>query len=889
MTLRRILSAVFVPLFIFMAVVFPMEKSYATGSLDLVPDPSILEEKVGKQTDSGPCAAYCLAYAKTIIDGQKHNPKEYWSTPTSGSVVWGKGKYSHPKDNIYNNSSALLKDVYNELKAGRLPIIYVTLKYTKSEYPMHYALVVGYQNVTDPNSLTENNFIVIDTNQPGVLKTLGDTRYGSDGSLILGSVLKAAYSPDTVHKHSYTGPYKNDTEHWWQCSCGAKAKIAAHTFGDWTITKGASTTETGTKTRRCSGCGYEQTAVIPVLTFTHTNAKVKMNYPVNIKKTPYASGDSVYQCTVGETFDIGAYGLNSYGNVWYQILNGPYAGNYIYSGETELVKYVNDLSITINNQIPTNIVQGTACQPSEIIKSRHNITNVTGAIYSDGTPPKLIYSGSVSPNVHDSYSTANTAITEALKFHLLAPGEYIYVVTATATTSLDFQAKGSANGTGITCLESKTFKETLYSKGFTVSAAPHEHTYGDWSKDGTNHWHECTDANCTDKVGSIKDTAAHVYDNDADTDCNVCGYVRSITPPAHEHTYGDWSKDGTNHWHECTDANCTDKVGSIKDKTEHVYDDDADTDCNVCGYVRSITPPAHEHTYGDWSKDGTNHWHECTDANCTDKVGSIKDTAAHVYDNDADTDCNVCGYVRSITPPAHEHTYGDWSKDGTNHWHECTDANCTDKVGSIKDTAAHVYDNDADTDCNVCGYVRSITPPAHEHTYGDWSKDGTNHWHECTDANCTDKVGSIKDTAAHVYDNDADTDCNVCGYVRSITPPAHEHTYGDWSKDGTSHWHECTCGDKADMAAHSFRWIIDRAATATQKGSKHEECTVCGYRRAAVEIPATGTTTGGTTGTPGGGHGHYHPTTTPVPVIVIPPKTGDMTIWQSILHFLGIR
>ena len=35
--------------------------------------------------------------------------------------------------------------------------------------------------------------------------------------------------------------------------------------------------------------------------------------------------------------------------------------------------------------------------------------------------------------------------------------------------------------------------------------------------------------------------------------------------------------------------------------------------------------------------------------------------------------------------------------------------------------------------------------------------------------------------------------------------------------------------------------------------------------------------------------GHYYPTTTPVPVIVIPPKTGDMTIWQSILHFLGIR
>ena len=38
-----------------------------------------------------------------------------------------------------------------------------------------------------------------------------------------------------------------------------------------------------------------------------------------------------------------------------------------------------------------------------------------------------------------------------------------------------------------------------------------------------------------------------------------------------------------------------------------------------------------------------------------------------------------------------------------------------------------------------------------------------------------------------------------------------------------------------------------------------------------------------------GGHSYYYPTTTPVPVIVIPPKTGDMTIWQSILHFLGIK
>ena len=43
---------------------------------------------------------------------------------------------------------------------------------------------------------------------------------------------------------------------------------------------------------------------------------------------------------------------------------------------------------------------------------------------------------------------------------------------------------------------------------------------------------------------------------------------------------------------------------------------------------------------------------------------------------------------------------------------------------------------------------------------------------------------------------------------------------------------------------------------------------------------------GGTTG--GGSYWHPSVTPAPVPVVVIPPKTGDMTIWQSILHFFGV-
>lgn len=77
----------------------------------------------------------------------------------------------------------------------------------------------------------------------------------------------------------------------------------------------------------------------------------------------------------------------------------------------------------------------------------------------------------------------------------------------------------------------------------------------------------------------------------------------------------------------------------------------------------------------------------------------------------------------------------------------------------------------------------------------------------------------------------------------TMTPAAdgHTHKYGtEWKYDETNHWHECECGNKADITAHTFKQIIDKEATATEKGSKHEECTVCGYKKAAVDIPAIG-------------------------------------------------
>ena len=211
----------------------------------------------------------------------------------------------------------------------------------------------------------------------------------------------------------------------------------------------------------------------------------------------------------------------------------------------------------------------------------HTLTVVNGSIYSSSNPGKFKRNEEVT-----LYSK------EIKNFDK-------WVVTSGSVVAI-LPNENTLNVTIITSDEDTTIEATRKS-----DASVHTHTYGAWSNDDADHWHECTDAACTDKAGSIKDKAGHVYDDDADTTCNICGYVRTITPPtpSHTHTYGAWVSDDTNHWHECTDASC----GSIKDKAVHVYDNDMDDTCNVCGYKRVLPTPVVTYKFieganGSWTK-----------------------------------------------------------------------------------------------------------------------------------------------------------------------------------------------------------------------------------------------------------------------------------------------
>ena len=449
--------------------------------------------------------------------------------------------------------------------------------------------------------------------------------------------------------------------------------------------------------------------------------------------------------------------------------------------------------------------------------------------------------------------------------------EYSIIVTdGKATIGAGSEISKAAQGTTIT---------------LTANAAPDGKVFDKWVVESGNTTLEDANSETTtfimpDSVVSVKATYTiphtHTYDQEIQkpetlksaADCTndavyfkscSCGEISTTetftaagTQLGHAGA-SDWSKDTDNHWKEC--SRCHEK----KDEAAHDYG--SDNICDTCGYDKTVL-----------------HTHNLTlvpakAPTCTEKGNTAYYTCdgCDKWFEDA-TGVSEITDKTSVILAATGHSVFDWKSDNTDHWKECTFVGCGVIIEGSK--AAHTAgewiidtpatattDGSKHKECTVCGYTMTTeTIPAtgggeHTHSYGsEWKSDADKHWHECS---CGDK----KDTAAHTAgkwiidtpatattDGSKHKECTVCGYTMTTeTIPAtgggeHTHSYGsEWKSDADKHWHECSCGDKKDTAAHTAgEWIIDTPATATTSGSKHKECTVCGYTMTTETIPATG-------------------------------------------------
>lgn len=87
-------------------------------------------------------------------------------------------------------------------------------------------------------------------------------------------------------------------------------------------------------------------------------------------------------------------------------------------------------------------------------------------------------------------------------------------------------------------------------------------------------------------------------------------------------------------------------------------------------------------------------------------------------------------------------------------------------------------------------------------------------------------------------------DMNTLLYVPTTFYAVWEHPDKDtwtWNYDNGSHWHECSCGDKADIAAHiEDNGRITKEPSETENGIKTYLCKDCGYTMREEVLPQKG-------------------------------------------------
>jgi len=644
---------------------------------------------------------------------------------------------------------------------------------------------------------------------------------------------------DAPHNHSYSSTWNgNDTHHWFDATCGcqnvAPRAYAEHFFEDHTD-------------KECNTCGYKNPNYAP-----HNYADGKCTICGGLAPFTISGGKLTLEA---ENLMLAPDGKENH--------IPDYTGavvKVVESAEAEGGKAVQ--FVRTNSGWNTFPDQGTTPIPHLSVLVTPERTGRYYIWLKVYAPANASYGAYIYAYVDGGSDTYYWRQPLALNGYSKGEGDYIWVClnqewkqntekfadhtynwTAGQTYALRF--RGTVAGVRV---------DQIYITN-SASDVPHNHTWNSLkSYDDTYHWWT---SSC--HTGMITGKAKHNYDNLKDTTCNDCNYVR----PEHVCTFSErWSVNSTQHWHQCACGEKT-NVGSHSFANGYCSVCNMMEPLKLTngrgtlqGEHAAVAAPGMENVISDY-----------TDAPATVKTNAAASGGATLHFNRNHTDYaklfnnqTLDGMLPSTHAsfnviPDKTGEYYIWLKvyapnsvswaggdavfcwiDGMNAEGEATDtyfwrqslkkADGTYSQGATDFYWVRVYQR-IDTTTQVGadrvynwtagetytlrfrGYTAGVqideiyitndpNDAPHNHSFSAaWEKDETYHWHK---ANCGhDEL--INGKAEHIYDNLKDTTCNDCGYVR----PAHICSFSEqWAFNETQHWHQCVCGDKANVGNHSF-------------------------------------------------------------------------------------
>ena len=688
----------------------------------------------------------------------------------------------------------------------------------------------------------------------------------------------------------------DENNHWKICTvCNAVIEDeTAHTFGNWVIDENATEATEGSRHRECIICGHINRETIPALGHTHSFDR-EVTEDKYLKSEATCTMPAVYykSCNCGEkgteTFEYGTVNPDNHTGGT-EIRNASEANHVLqtkgYTGDTYCrgcnTKLSSGTEILPGDHIPESVWkmnENNHWKECSVFGCGIIIENTSGAHAYDGDGDADCnicgYTRTIIP-IHKhslekvsavAATCTSTGNTEHYKCEdcgkLFSDPAGTKEITAESVIvgMLPHSPKelpaieATCENTGLSAGSKCENCNTIIIEQTVTAAKGHDFVSGIWRYDTAQHWKKCSRCDVTDTKEN------HIYDNEQDNSCNVCGYNRDIAP-AHTHNWADaWSHNTAYHWHECLSSDCDVTENSLKDgyaahieaaavrenetaatcTTDGSYDEVVYcTDCHAeISRTKNITK-ALDHEWGNWvvtkpatsSEDGEEqrkcmrdpshvetkiipaltHTHQYsevakdeyikTEATCTEPAVYYKSCECGETSTDTFTSGNALG-----------HDFIVLQHDENQHWKKCSRCDVTD----IK--SDHDYDSEQDNICNVCGYNRGIAP-GHTHTL--IKVDGT-------PATCTEE--GVKDywkcsECGKLFENEQGT-----AEITDTGIPAKGHSYSSvWSSDTACHWHQCiACIAETDKAAHIWgTGVITTPPTITEEGIKTYTCEVCG-------------------------------------------------------------